>query len=49
MKDNAVAGSVSGYGSNLQLYANCTEGKIKKWLNEIEKREVNGRRVLNKT
>ena len=49
VQDVAVAGSVSGYGSNLQLYERCDEGKINKWLKDVKIRRVDGRRVLNKT
>lgn len=47
--DVSVTGSVSGYGQNIQLYSNCNEGQIRRWLREIKKREVKGWRVLNKT
>ena len=47
--DVSVTGSVSGYGQNIQIYSKCNEGKIRTWLQGIKRREVNGRRVLNKT
>ena len=49
VRDVTVTGSVSGYGQNIQLYKNANEGKILTWLANIKKREVNNRRVLNKS